>query len=71
MPFVSQAQRNKFYATAALHKYIPEYEAATGNRKLPVRVMPKKKRVKRHRQRTVAHYTAVTHALAGLSGQPR
>lgn len=35
MPFTSQAQRAKFYATPSLHKYIPEFEAATWKRKLP------------------------------------
>ncbi len=36
MPFVSSAQRRKFYATPALHKYIPEFEAATPKgKKLP------------------------------------
>ena len=44
MPFASQAQRRKFYATPSLRKYIPEFEAATGGRKLPERVKPKTKR---------------------------
>ena len=38
MPFVSEEQRRKFYATPSLRKYIPEFEAATGNAKLPWRV---------------------------------
>jgi hypothetical protein len=38
MPFVSQAQRAKFYADPKLRKYIPEFEAATGGKKLPARV---------------------------------
>lgn len=63
MPFVSQAQRNKFYATPSLHKYIPEYEAATGGAKLPVRLHPRGG--KTHKHRTVAHYSAVTRQLAG------
>jgi len=37
MPFVSEAQRRKFYATPSLRKYIPEFEAATHD-KLPGRV---------------------------------
>lgn len=41
MPFVSQAQRAKFYATPSLRKYIPEYEAATPKgAKLPKHVKP-------------------------------
>jgi len=36
MPFKSQAQRRKFYATPELQKYIPEFEAATPKgKKLP------------------------------------
>ena len=39
MPFVSEAQRRKFYATPSLHKYIPEFEAATPkSARLPERV---------------------------------
>lgn len=37
MPFVSKAQRRKFYATPALRQYIPEFEAATKG-PLPERV---------------------------------
>jgi len=36
MPFKSQAQRAKFYATPSLRKYIPEFEAATPKKKLPL-----------------------------------
>jgi len=42
MPFKSQAQRKKFYATPKLRKYIPEFEADTPKR-LPRRVKGKKK----------------------------
>lgn len=43
MPFKSQAQRAKFYATPKLRKYIPEFEAATPKgKKLPKRVKKKK-----------------------------
>ena len=35
MPFTSEAQRRKFYATPSLHKYINEYNRATGDKKLP------------------------------------
>ena len=42
MPFLSQAQRAKFYADPALRKYIPEFEAATGNKKLPEHVQKAK-----------------------------
>lgn len=43
MPFVSEAQRRKFYATPSLRKYIPEFESATPEgAKLPMHV--KKKR---------------------------
>ena len=42
MPFKSQAQRRKFYATPKLRKYIPEYEAATKGKKLPKRARKKK-----------------------------
>lgn len=37
MPFKSQAQRAKFYADPKLRKYIPEFEKATGKKKLPKR----------------------------------
>lgn len=47
MPFVSQAQRRKFYATPSLRKYIPEYEAATGGRRLPERA-GKKHKARKH-----------------------
>lgn len=36
-PFVSQSQRAKFYSDPKLHKFIPEYEAATKG-KLPERI---------------------------------
>ena len=42
MPFLSSSQRKKFYATPSLRRYIPEFEAATKNKKLPEHV-PKKK----------------------------
>ena len=39
MPFVSEAQRRKFYATPSLRKYIPEFNAATPKgKKLPQHV---------------------------------
>jgi hypothetical protein len=41
MPFVSEAQRRKFYATPSLHKYINEYNAATPKGKLPEHVADK------------------------------
>lgn len=45
MPFVSEAQRRKFYATPALRKYIPEFNAATPKgAKLPYHVAPKSNR---------------------------
>lgn len=51
MPFVSEAQRRLFYARPDLHKYIPEYEAATGHRKLPERVGKLAKAIrKRHKK---------------------
>ena len=37
MPFKSQAQRAKFYATPKLRKYIPEFEAASKGKRLPKR----------------------------------
>ncbi len=43
MPFKSEAQRKKFYATPKLRKYIPEFEAATGKKKLPKRIKKKRK----------------------------
>lgn len=46
MPFKSEAQRRKFYATPSLRKYIPEFEAATGDKKLPGHVKKKRKRKK-------------------------
>lgn len=57
MPFESQAQRRKFYATPKLRKYIPEFEAATpAGAKLPQhisdsvnRVMGGKSRAKKRR----------------------
>ena len=39
-PFVSQAQRSKFYSDPKLKKYIPEFEKATGKKKLPAYVKP-------------------------------
>ncbi len=42
MPFKSQAQRAKFYSDPKLRKYAPEFEAATGKKKLPKRVAKKK-----------------------------
>lgn len=45
MPFKSQKQRAKFYATPSLRKYIPEFEAATPKgKKLPKRVKKSKKK---------------------------
>jgi hypothetical protein len=36
VPWASEAQRRKFYATPSLHKFIPEFNAATPKgRKLP------------------------------------
>lgn len=43
MPFKSQSQRAYFYENPRLRKYIPEFEAATGKKKLPKHVKPKKK----------------------------
>lgn len=46
MPFVSEAQRRKFYATPSLHKYVSEYEAATPKgAKLPQHVDDPKKQL--------------------------
>lgn len=60
MPWASQAQRKKFYATPSLHKYIPEFNAATPEgKKLPKRIKPKKKKKKRS-------YKQVTKDLAVL-----
>ena len=44
MPFKSEEQRKKFYATPSLRKYIPEFEAATKGKKLPKRVKKSKKK---------------------------
>ena len=38
MPFVSQAQRAKFYSDPKLRKYASEWEAATPEGKLPEHV---------------------------------
>ncbi len=47
MPWASEAQRRKFYATPSLYRYIPEFNAATPKgAKLPERVTPKRKRRK-------------------------
>lgn len=47
MPWVSEAQRRKFYATPSLRKYIPEFNAATPEgKKLPRHVKKKKRRKK-------------------------
>ena len=54
MPFVSEAQRRKFYATPSLHKYINEYNAATPKGKLPEHVADKSKNL---------HTAAVHHVL--------
>jgi len=40
--FKSQAQRAKFYSDPKLKKYIPEFEKATGKKKLPAYVKPHK-----------------------------
>lgn len=54
MPWKSEAQRRKFYATPSLHKYIPEFNAATPKgKKLPYHV-----RRKHHR-----HHDGINHAL--------
>jgi hypothetical protein len=47
MPFVSQAQRAYFYSNPKLKKYIPEFEAATGKKKLPKHKKGAKKRLMR------------------------
>lgn len=47
MPFLSQAQRKKFYATPSLRKYISEFEKDTP-KKLPKRV---KHAIKRKRKK--------------------
>lgn len=64
MPFVSAAQRRKFYATPSLRKYIPEFEAATRG-PLPDRVggqPPKRRRhVKRHQRHGIAATLARRH----------
>ena len=60
MPFVSDAQRRKFYADPKLHKYLPEYEAATGNKKLPARLHHHKRR--KHRR---GQATPLTRAMIG------
>ena len=44
MPWKSKAQRAKFYATPSLHKFIPEFEAATDDKKLPKHVRKVKKK---------------------------
>lgn len=48
MPFRSEAQRRKLYAMARRGEFpldkIKEWERATGNRDLPERVRPKRKR---------------------------
>lgn len=43
MPFVSQAQRAKFYADPKLHKYVAEFESSTPKgKKLPAYVKKSK-----------------------------
>lgn len=64
MPFVSQAQRRKFYATPSLHKFIPEFEHATGKHKLPERVHRKKHKRRHSRQ----HYHHLAHNLSVSHG---
>jgi len=50
MPWASQAQRRKFYATPSLRKYIPEFNAATPKgAKLPERVPQRRHRNRRRR----------------------
>ncbi len=44
-PFLSQAQRAKFYSDPKLHRYIPEFEKNTP-KKLPKRVKKLKKNKK-------------------------
>lgn len=75
MPFVSQAQRAKFYADPELRRYVPEFEAATHG-PLPARVAPKPKkklvRVKSHvransRRKQMAAPNA--HARPGAGGR--
>ena len=46
MPFKSQAQRAKFYSDPKLKRYIPEFERATGKKKLPKTIKKTKKNVK-------------------------
>jgi hypothetical protein len=53
LPFVSKAQRRKFYADERLHKYIAEYEAATPKGPLPERVGQKIKLRRRRRRRVL------------------
>jgi hypothetical protein len=68
VPFKSQSQRNHFYATPKLHKFIDEFEAATPKgTTLPVRVGKKRKKKIPH-ARGSTHYTAITHALSGVKG---
>lgn len=55
MPFVSEAQRRKFYATPSLHKYINEFNEATPKgAKLPEHVADKNRNL---------HQAAVNHVL--------
>lgn len=41
MVYKSEAQRKKFHADPRLRKYTKEWDAATGNRKLPKKVKKK------------------------------
>ena len=60
MPWKSDAQRRKFYATPSLHRYIPEYEAATGDTKLPAWLHSGRKR----KHRRTGQSTALAEMLA-------
>lgn len=46
MPFRSEAQRRLFYGRKDLRRYIPEFEAATGKKKLPKKIKKSKKKAK-------------------------
>ena len=65
MPFASDAQRRLFYARPELHKYIAEYEAATGAKKLPARLHHGRKRKKRR----TGQSSAVAEMLALRGGK--
>ena len=68
-PFVSQAQRAKFHADPKLKKFIPEFEAATGKKKLPKHVKPNKKKKKAKWPATAKSMSSQSVAIAEKARQ--